>query len=241
MKLFNLIKNKGIKYVFKSVCSNTRKNLFIFWTKLTYRGPDKATHSQYAEDLFIDKILGYKKSGCYIDVGANHPEIISNTKKFYDQGWAGVCIEPNYCNYQLFLQFRPNDLNINAGLGKTGGEMVFYNFTADTLSTFSKEVADKTVADGQVLVEKIPIKILTMNDVFLMINKNKVDLISIDTEGFNHAVLAGNDWNKNRARVICIEDESGHDYDSFFSNFGYRKVCHNGLNTFFLDTINFGY
>lgn len=241
MKYISIIKEKGINYFISASMSKIRKLVFVFFVSFLYATKDKKSFSQYSEDLFIDILLKYKETGSYIDVGANHPELINNTKKFYERGWTGVNIEPNYNNYKLFTVSRLRDLNINAGLGRIKGEMFFYNFQVDTLSTFSKEVADKLILDGHKIQEEIKVKILTLNDVFSMINKTRVDFVSIDTEGFNDSVLAGNDWNKNRARVICIEDESGHDYNIFFADKDYRKVCYNGLNSFFLDKRESGY
>ena len=75
-------------------------------------GKDKISYSSNKEDVIIDILTGFKPNGVYIDVGANHPDIISVTKKFYDRGWRGVNIEPNYDNYLLFLEKRKRDINL---------------------------------------------------------------------------------------------------------------------------------
>jgi hypothetical protein len=38
--------------------------------------------SQYGENLIIDGIIGNKTNGFFIDVGANDPIILNNTKRF---------------------------------------------------------------------------------------------------------------------------------------------------------------
>ena len=73
-------------------------------------GKDKISYSSNKEDVIIDILTGFKQNGVYIDVGANHPDIISVTKKFYDRGWSGVNIEPNYDNYLLFLEKRKREV-----------------------------------------------------------------------------------------------------------------------------------
>jgi FkbM family methyltransferase len=241
MRLLGLIKEKGCKYVLRSIYLESRKRLFVYWVKLTYKNGDNTTYSQYAEDLFIDKMLGYKKTGSYIDVGANHPDTLNNTKKFYERGWRGINIEPNCINYKLFLEKRSGDMNLNIGVGNSKVPLIFYSFQPDTLSTFLKDVAEKLVREGFVLIEKKEVDILSLSDIFVKMNNNRVDFITIDTEGYDEEVLRSNDWENNRARVVCIEDESGHEHDAFFSKIDYRKVSNNGLNTFFVDKRNFGY
>lgn len=52
--------------------------------------------SQSGEDLYLDSVfsnLGINQ-GFYVDVGAMHPYLFSNTARFAALGWKGVCIEP---------------------------------------------------------------------------------------------------------------------------------------------------
>lgn len=52
-------------------------------------------HSQFGQDFFLDRIVfNGKKSGFFIDIGANHPEQLSNTLYFEDLGWHGMAFEP---------------------------------------------------------------------------------------------------------------------------------------------------
>ena len=75
--------------------------------------------SQYGEDVIIDRLLCHKKRGFYIDIGANHPDRFSNTKRFYVKGWSGINIEPNPIIFKKFAK-RTRDVNLNIGIG--GGE-----------------------------------------------------------------------------------------------------------------------
>lgn len=53
------------------------------------------SYSQFYEDIFLWQLFQGKTTGTYVDIGANHPTELSNTKKFYDAGWRGVTVEPN--------------------------------------------------------------------------------------------------------------------------------------------------
>ena len=91
----------------------------------------------------MDALLNCKPSGFYVDIGANDPQLLSNTQRFYKKGWTGINIEPNIIQYKKFIEMRPNDINLNVGIGSSNKEMDFYILTADTLSTFDKEEALK--------------------------------------------------------------------------------------------------
>ena len=97
----------------------------------------RGSFSQYGEDLVIDRLLGNPAKGLYVDVGANDPELFSNTKMFYERGWCGVNIEPNATNHARFVKQRPSDMNLNIGVGEFEGSMTFHIFEPDQISTFS--------------------------------------------------------------------------------------------------------
>lgn len=235
MKYISIIQKKGLAYFLHAAKQELIKKIFVFWQKKLYRGKEIVSYSQYSEDLFLDRFFHYKDNGVYIDIGANNPSLLNNTKKFYDRGWVGVNIEPDKNNFKLFLMERLRDTNLNVGVGEKRSSMLFYNFIPDTNSTFSKETADKLIEEGATLVEVEPVAIIRLEDVFKLINKRRVDFISIDTEGFDMQVLRSNDWEKFRSDIICIEDESGYKYDKFFEARQYKKYCYNGLNSFFVD------
>ena len=73
-------------------------------------------YSQEGEDILIERMIGKKKKGFYIDIGAHHPYRFSNTYYFYKQGWSGINIEPNVEHFRYFLKHRKRDINLNKGL-----------------------------------------------------------------------------------------------------------------------------
>ena len=184
-------------------------------------GKDKISYSSNKEDVIIDILTGFKPNGIYIDVGANHPDIISVTKKFYDRGWRGVNIEPNYDNYLLFLEKRKRDINLNFGIAEKEGEVDFFfklnaTIAESTGFTFSKKVYDERRYDFKSRkVKTIPLKKVFEDNGLVF-----ADFINIDTEGFENEVLKGNDWKKYKAGVLCVE---GKGYDKFFKAIRLQK------------------
>lgn len=213
-----------------------------------YKETVQKSYSQQGEDLIIDKLLNYKKKGTYIDIGAFDPVRLSNTKRFYEKGWKGVNIEPDYNNYLKFVKLRPNDINLNIGISNKKDILKFFRFNVDTLSTFSKQEAEKYKKQGYKLLETIDVEVRTLSSIFSDVLKtNKIDFLSVDTEGYDLEVLKSNDWNKYRPKIVCVEtlihsvnNEKmiSKDIIEFLKQKGYKEVADTGINTIFLDEIN---
>lgn len=226
------------KFILYTICEVKYKSLQQFI---------RSSYSQKGEDLIIDRILRYKKNGFYVDVGAYDPNRFSNTKRFYLRGWCGINIEPNIKNYEKFVNNRPRDINLNIGIGTEERTRVFYNFIPDTLSTFSREEAEKYQEQGYRLIEVKKIRMTTLKSIFEQYCGNKyIDFISIDTEGFDLEVLKSNNWRRYRPQLVCIEsishciDSKGArntKIDEFLIKINYKKIYDNGLNSIYQDYI----
>ena len=53
------------------------------------------SYSQFGEDALVNSLFRNKKYGIYVDVGAYHPILYSNTYALYRRGWRGFAIDPN--------------------------------------------------------------------------------------------------------------------------------------------------
>ena len=165
----------------------------------------RGSFSQKGEDLVIERIIGPKKRGFYIDVGANNPNIFNNTKRFYDKGWSGINIEPNPVLIREFEQKRKRDINLNIGIRKKRGTARFYEFEADGLSTFSNEEKENYLKLGYKIKQQLNVRVQSLKNIMGVYGKGKIDFISIDTEGLDYEVLESNDWKKFRPTLVCIE------------------------------------
>ena len=157
-----------------------------FTLKLIYqtyvRSLFNSSYSQYGEDVTIDRLLNFKKNGFYIDVGANHPSIFNNTKRFYKRGQHGINIEPNLSAFKKF-SVRTRDLNLNIGIGENSIEQNFYCFKEDTVNTFSLESKNLLISQGFNLIDTLRIKVFSLKAVIeKYVNNREIDFISIDVE-----------------------------------------------------------
>ena len=136
MKIFNMniaVREYVPPFIYKIIKKKIDKEIFISKKLLSF--------SQYHEDIFVDVILKCKNNGSYVDIGANHPTDLSDTKRFYDRGWRGINIEPNPSLFTAFQGDRIGDINLNLGVGNTTGILPFYVMSASTLSSFDKDAA----------------------------------------------------------------------------------------------------
>ncbi len=215
------------------------KNKVLKQTEVYVRSKVLKSFSQYNEDLMIDVILKCKKNGFYVDIGANHPENLSNTKRFYDRGWTGINIEPNPRLIEHFKRERSRDINLNIGIDKENGVLPFYVMSSDAGSSFDKQVAvDGGKPYGSTIVEVLDIPVLPLEKVFEEhLNGREIDFMSIDTEGFDMRVLMSNDWKRFRPVLILIETafagkKEMHDY---LGENNYLLVYDNDTNSIYLD------
>ena len=193
----------------------------------------KTSFSQRGEDIIIDNLLGKKRGGFYVDIGAYDPTRFSNTKRFYLRGWRGINIEPDPIRIKKFHNSRPRDINLNIGIANKNGLLNFFKFSPQTLSTFSKSAAANYQKQGYTIIETLKVKVSKLGQILEKECKNRqIDFFSIDTEGSDLEVLKSNNWKKFKPKVICIEGQ-GNNPEKLLTKLGYKKVYTTQTNAIF--------
>jgi len=189
----------------------------------------KPCYSSFGEDIILDHIFKNKKNGFYVDIGCYHPEWFSNTKKLFDNGWAGINIDPNIDTINLFNEYRPNDINLGLAVSDLNGHGEYYKFLAIDIagggSGNSLNIDRKSEYAKQGLSSStINVTIRTLADILNeYTNGRKIDFLNIDVEGLDLQVLKSNDWNNYRPQIIAVEIwENTVNYDSLPSNETYK-------------------
>ncbi len=203
------------------------------------------TYAQHGDDLFIInlfELMGIDKPS-WIDVGANHPFVISNTALLYSRGSRGVNIEANPDLMPEFDRVRPEDKNINVGIAPQAGKLPFYLFRdGNGLNTFDPIERDQTVASGNPVKEIRMIDVITLNEA---INRYCAgawpNLLSMDIEGLDYAVLATADLT-NGPEIVCVETRrhAGVGMRSLMGNKGYTLAARLAENLIFVRHDKFG-
>lgn len=173
-----------------------------------YQEFTKLSFSQEGEDLILDRLFGEKRNGFYIDIGAHHPYKYSNTFNFYLRGWRGINIDAMPGSMKLFDKTRKRDINIEAAIAAIDDTLSFHIFNDTALNTFHPEVAKRysTISYFK-LIEKRKITTQKLGDILEkhIDERQIIDFMSIDVEGYDLSVLMSNNWVKFRPNIILIE------------------------------------
>lgn len=183
------------------------------------------------EDLLIfEKYFNSESDKICLEVGAAHPEILSTSKIFRDKGWRIISVEPNPEFVKLHKQWG-NEIYEYAISNYIRNDVKFEIYTRnnDFLTGFSySSLGEKLAYKNKPLdMQKhvIDVNVITLNYLLSMIDVQHIDLLLIDTEGWEIEVLQGFDCNKYQPKIIMIENVD-HDASkqSFVKSLGYNLV-----------------
>jgi FkbM family methyltransferase len=160
-----------------------------------------------------DRVVNFLFSGMgintisYIDIGANLPVTFNNTYLFYKNGGNGVLVEPYQPYGRKFRKVRPRDKVVSAAISDQPGEADFYIFSEPAINTLSKAEAEAHAASGNYkLTEVKKTELITIGQVIEREMDGKLpDLISLDVEGVDYAVLSAFDFTKYPVPVWIVE------------------------------------
>lgn len=93
-----------------------------------YREYRRENYSWEGEDILVNKLMrdlfGIQK-GFYVDIGARHPFVLSNTALLYSQGRRGINIDAMPGSMALFETHRPEDINLEIAIAPVPNVLCF--------------------------------------------------------------------------------------------------------------------
>jgi len=168
----------------------------ILWT-------EKKRYSIGDEELVIRDFFQDRRDGFFVDVGCAHPRKGSNTYYLERRlGWSGVGVDglPGYA--ESWRRLRPRSAFFNFLVTNHSDTIeTFYRSALWGLSTARKDVAARRSAT------EIRVPSITLDDLLVRSGVERIDLLSIDVEGFHEEVLAGFDVERWKPELVCIEEE----------------------------------
>lgn len=189
--------------------------------------------SQGGEDLMLAGLFLFRGKGFFVDIGAFHPYIHSNTYMFYKRGWRGINIDARPGSMSLFNKFRPGDVNIEAAISDVVTELDYIHMKdGEAMNSFMPESIEK-LAEDHIIKGVSRIKTVRLDSILYQYRpEGDIDFFSIDVEGMELQVLRSNDWNKYRPKAVLLETfdamlpeaEYDKEFKVFFHDVGYRHV-----------------
>ena len=187
---------------------------------------------QEEEERLVREFFGGMASGFFVEVGANHPTINSQTWHLEQAGWSGVLVEPQPDLAAFLITERKAQVFAVAcsSPDKAGGTMPLH--VAGPLSSL-----DRTqMAPGAQTEYVLMVPVRTLDDILEEAEApTPIDLLSIDVEGHEVEVLRGFDFAWWRPQLILLEDHvadlSKH---RFLKRAGYRLIRRAGFNGWYV-------
>jgi len=206
----------------------------------------KLSYSQEGEDIILSRIFGSMqvRSGFFVDIGAHHPTRFSNTYYFYRRGWCGINVDSLPGTRKLFHRMRPRDITIECGVGLKEANTRYFVFNEPALNTFSIQEASKKAVPPYRIVNTLQVPVVTLKKILdeHLPAGMQIDFMTVDVEGFDHAVISSNDWSKYRPRIVLVElldvaiqNVSTHPTAQVLIGQGYRMIAKTH-NTYFFAT-----
>ena len=118
---------------------------------------------------------------------------------------AALNLEPQPTYFSRLAEQRPRDLNLNAGLSDTSGDLTLYQAEGyPGWATMEEAVAEDFRQRGMT-VSPISVPVSTLKEICERHVSGTIDFLKIDVEGFEEQVLRGADFTRWRPRVMVIE------------------------------------
>ncbi len=172
------------------------------------------------------------KNGFFVDVGANHPIIDSQSYHLECIGWDGILVEPLKTYTNMLLKERSAKLIEVACSSRENHNKVLEIIDAGVHSTLNKEPIAVGVSSNK--TQKVKCKTL---DSVLEDNNVKVnfEFLSIDIEGHEMELFDGFTIGYWLPQLIILEDHViNRDKHNYMRKNNYSLICRTGLNSWYV-------
>jgi FkbM family methyltransferase len=199
------------------------------------------SYAQAMEDWHLALAFAGEPPGFYVDVGGGHPVADNVTFDLYLRGWRGLVVEPQDRLAQMYARVRPRDRVETCLVGDRDGSASFHQ--VEGLHGLSG-MADQSAELGRAMGAKVtrterPIRRLA--SLMHQFARSRVDVLKIDVEGAEEAVLRGMDWTMALPRLVLVEAvragdmaPSHGDWEPGLLSLGYSLALFDGLNRWYV-------
>lgn len=185
------------------------------------------------EKQLILEFFGRKRTGFFVEVGANDPHSGSQTWLLEQNGWRGILVEPQATLCEKLRLARKNSQVFQVACSTPGkeGEATLHIGESNGVSTLEKQLD----SHGTRFIATERIKVTTLDKVLGEGRAERIDFLSLDVEGHEIEVMRGFDFEKYRPSLILIEDGvrtmAKH---HFLQQHGYKLVKRTTLNNWYV-------
>ncbi len=196
--------------------------------------------------------IGYKTDGVFVEIGAFDGYMWSNTYGLGAIGWKGLLFEPQKEMYHKCVAHHKDNDNIKvvrmALSDWQGSTDLFLGGSISTISEYTKKIyLDISWAKGTGLAKNLTenVQVSTLaHELAARSWPAEYDLLVVDVEGSELAVLAGSEQLACRPKLAIVETHAKNKdarlsskakpIDTFFDDLGYIKVQEDTINTIYV-------
>jgi FkbM family methyltransferase len=186
-------------------------------------------------DQKLEKYMPYR-NGFFIEAGANDGFAQSNTYYFEKHlGWQGILVEPIPELYRKCVRQRPKSIVFNCALVSADYEdetvkMMYSNLMSLVKGARKSEIADLEHIRRGMQIQKleetyeIEVPARTLTSILDKVNIEKIDILSLDVEGYELNALRGFDFSKYQPKYILVETNFRDEIDEHLIASGYSAI-----------------
>jgi FkbM family methyltransferase len=230
--------------------SAAENQIYLAYYRYLYK-PRKGSAAEY-----IDNFSKRKSPVTFLQIGANDGFIYDPIHKFIKRdNWRGIMLEPQPEVFRHFLirlhRKRPEIILINAALDEKDGTRTLYlpaisnERWATGLASFNREVLVNKIKDGTLkrqafkqginlpenedeLITGHQIETISPDTLLARFGDKKIDLLAVDTEGFDYEIIKMLDLSRVKPDIILYEEvnfdqETASECRSYLARHGYTS------------------
>lgn len=168
---------------------------------------------------------------CYLDIGAFHPKMISNTHLLHTIGFKGKVIDLDEFKLKLFKRNRKNFINYKVAAivpgyttKKSNINVYKFNKPFSELDTLDFDVAKKREVKFKLKYKKVQVEQIGINN---LLKEENFDFVNIDIEGLDERMMLSIDFkNIYHPKLIVFEVYNPLSDNSCYNFLEKNGYCH---------------
>lgn len=175
----------------------------------------KGGYGAFGQDVLVAELLGKKRNGVFVDIGANDGVRVNNSYYFEKElGWTGVAIEPIPAIYQKLTANR-KCATVNGCMTTRPGKAKFLEMVGgphmlSTLAIHNEGLTARRLRTNakrhNTEIREIEVECLTFAMMAEKFGIHEVDFLSLDIEGGELDILKSIDFERTPVRAISVEN-----------------------------------
>lgn len=199
-------------------------------------------YSQDGQDLFVFDIFKNKTNGVFVDIGAHDGITLSNTFLLEQNGWNGLCVEPLPKIFEKLIVNRKCKC-VNGAISDKPEKYIdfccidgYSEMLSGILDDYNENHKFRILNESKQhnnVRSKIKVRNYRFNE---LVNTEKIDYLSIDTEGSEFKILKSIDYNKYKIKVIGVENNyNDPEIKNFLEGHQFEFISSVGADWFFIN------